>query len=111
MRKLLLFTSAILLLTFTSCGGIKSSSKGLENQCFIAVHGNALNYSDGVDVVVDDKINFKAEVTKYRQGKISSTVYAMKPGKHIISISFKGEVLYKKQVFLSNQETREIHLP
>lgn len=111
MKKLILFISAMLLLALSSCGGIKSSSKGLDNQSFIAVHGSALAYSGGVDVNVDDAINFKAEVTKYRKGRISSTVYAIKPGKHIITVSYNGEVLYKKQVFLSNQETREIHLP
>lgn len=111
MKKLILFTSTILLIAFSSCGGTKTSSKGLENQSFIAVFGPTTTYGDGVDVNVDDKLNFKAEVTKYSPGKIASKVYAITPGKHVITVTHNGEVLYKQQVFLSNQETREIKLP
>jgi hypothetical protein len=112
MRKLiLLFTTAILVLAFNSCGGIKTSTSGVENQSFLEFNGIPSKYDNGVDVNIDDKTNFKAEVIKFKPNKISTTVYAISSGKHVVTVSYNGTTLYKQQLFLSNQETRKITLP
>jgi hypothetical protein len=111
MKKIVLFTASILLLTLASCGGIKTGTTGVDNQSFLAFVGKPSDYKGGVDVVIDDKTNFKADVTKDYSDNIKGNVYAISTGAHTISVSYNGKVVYKKQLFLANQETRKIMLP
>lgn len=111
-KTIIKFTTPILfVLMLVACGGVKTSTSGVDNKTFLEFCSTPNNYRGGVDVNVDDKTNFKAEVIKYNPTKISTTVYAISPGKHVITVSYEGKVLYKQQLFLSNQETRKIILP
>ena len=65
--KKILFVIAIGLIVLTGCTGVKTLSTGLENEAFIEFIGKPSNYSGGVDVNIDDKTTFKAEVTKTTQ--------------------------------------------
>jgi hypothetical protein len=102
---------AISLILLTSCGGIKTSSSGLERESFLEFIGNPGNYSDGVEVSVDNKPTFKAEVFNDKATRIKGKVYAITPGQHIVSVTYKNNVIYKKRIFLSTQETKKILLP
>jgi hypothetical protein len=94
-----------------SCGGIKTMSSGLDNESYLEFVGKPNDYSDGLEVVVDGKINFKAEVNKNKTTKIKGQVYAISTGTHTLSVSYKSQVLYNKQIFISSQETKKIILP
>jgi len=108
MRNLFIAISLILL---TGCGGIKTSSSGLEKESFLEFIGNPQNYSGGVDVSVDSKPTFNAEVFNDKTSRVKGKVYAISTGQHIVSVTYKNNVIYNKQVFLSTQETKKILLP
>ena len=103
----LLLASFIIL---TSCGGIKTKTMGLENEAFLEFVGTINLYSGGVDVSIDNKINFKAIVIKDKVAYMKGEVYAISTGAHILKVSYKGEVLYEKQIFIAAQETKKIVL-
>ena len=109
--KKLLTVFAIGLILLSSCGGIKSTSKGLENESFLEFLGNPSIYKGGVSVALDDKTTFTAEVFKDKTRRMKGQVYAISTGKHNISVSYNGKVLIKKQIFVAAQETKEIVLP
>ncbi len=102
---------AIGLILLTGCTGVKTVSKGLENESFVEFIGNPTNYSGGVDVSIDDKINFTATVGHNHASGIKGKIYAIPTGRHIISISYKKTLIVQKQIFVSAQETKQIVLP
>ncbi len=108
MRNLIIAISLILL---TGCGGIKTSSSGLEKESFLEFIGNPNSYSGGVDVSVDNKPMFKAEVFNDKADRVKGKVYAISTGQHVISVTYKNNLIFNKQIFLSTQETKKILLP
>lgn len=95
---------------FVCCTGIKTTSSGLENDSYLEFVGKSSNYVGGVDVTVDDLVSFKAVVFE-NKGGIRGKLYAIPSGKHVISIYYKGELIVKREIFLSAQETKKILLP
>lgn len=109
--KKILFIIAIGLTFITGCTGVKTLSTGLENESFLEFIGNSSDYNGGVDVNIDDKTSFKAEVNKDHADRPKGSVYAISTGKHIVTVSFNNNVIFKKQIFISAQETKKIMLP
>lgn len=110
MKKILFIAIAGLML-LVGCTGVKSVTTGLENESFLEFIGNPKNYSAGVDVNVDDQSTFRAEVNKDQAYRAKGKVYAISTGKHLVTVSSNGTVLFKKQIFVSAQETKKIILP
>ena len=108
MRNLII---AISLIFLTGCGGIKTSSSGLETESFLEFIGNPHNYSGGVEVSVDNKTTFNAEVFNDKADRVKGKIYAFSTGQHIISVTYKNKVIFNKKIFLSTQETKTILLP
>jgi hypothetical protein len=102
---------AISLMFLTGCTGVKTTATSLENESFLEFVGTPGNYSNGVNVKIDDKISFNAEVNKDHADRPKGKVYAISTGKHIILVSYNDNTIYKKQIFISAQETKKIMLP
>ena len=102
---------ALFFLILTSCGGTKTSFQGLENQSFLEFLGNSNNYSNGVEVLVDDKSPFRAKVYKDKPERIRGEVYAIATGKHTLKVYYKNKMIYNQPLFISAQETKKIILP
>ena len=100
----------ISLMFLASCTGVKTVSTGLENEAYLEFLANPDNFKGGVDVNVDDKINFKAEVNAEHLDRPKGKIYAISTGTHTISVSYNQKVIYKKQIFISAQETKKITL-
>ena len=64
-----------------------------------------------LDVIIDDKTTFKAEVNKANAKRPKGSVYAISTGKHLVTIKYNNEIIYSKQIFVSAQETKQIILP
>lgn len=109
--KKLFYILAIGLVTLTACTGVKTVTKGLENEAFIELIGNSKNYSGGVEVSIDESVMFIAEVNEINMKRPKGTVYAISTGKHIVTLKYNNEVIYSKQIFVSAQETKQIVLP
>lgn len=108
-KIILLFAAALFLMT--SCTGIKSTTKGLENESYIEIVGTPNNYPDGVKVMIDDNKPFTAEVTRAGSKRPKGVTYAISTGRHKITIKQGNKILYSKEIFVSAQETKQIALP
>lgn len=108
--KIPLYLTLVSLILFTSCGGIKTHSSGLENEAFLEFVGPVKSYPDGVEVSLDNTITFIAVVNKDKVGYMKGEVYAISTGKHLLKVTHKGIVLYEKQIFVAAQETKKIVL-
>lgn len=110
-----LFIVVCVFLIFISCGGIKTTNIGLENESYLEFIGNPGNYSGGVDVLIDDKIAFKAEIVKDLKRNVSRVkggkAYVVSTGTHIVAVSYNNNLIMKKQIFISAQETKKFMLP
>jgi hypothetical protein len=109
--KKIFYVIAIGLLFVAGCTGVKTVTTGLENEAFLSFIGKPSVYKGGVTVNVDDKNTFKAEVCKDFTDRPKGKVYAISTGTHIVTVSFNNNVIFKKQIFISNQETKKIQLP
>lgn len=109
--KKIFFVIAICLIFLTGCTGVKTLSTGLENESFLEFIGNPSNYTGGVVVNIDDKSTFTADVNKDHADRPKGKVYAISTGKHTITVSYNNNVIFKKQIFVSAQETKKIMLP
>jgi hypothetical protein len=109
--KKIIYIIAIALIFLTGCTGLKTTSVGLENEAFLEFIGTPSNYTGGVDVNLDDINTFKAEVNKDHADRPKGKVYAISTGNHSITVSYNSKVIFKKQIFVSSQETKKIILP
>ena len=110
--KNMIFTIAISLIFLTSCRtGLKTTAIGIENEAFLEFIGTPDNYIGGVDVNLDDKNTFKGEVNKDHADRPKGKVFAIATGNHLLTVSYNSKVIYKKQIFVSSQETKRIILP
>lgn len=110
MKNILIILAIGLFLT-TGCTGVKTVTKGLENQSYIEILGDPNNYSGGVEVTTDETTTFNAEVNEANAKRPKGSVYAISTGKHIVTVKFNNEIIYSKQIFVSAQETKQIILP
>jgi len=120
MKKfMLLCLTTLLVLTSCKVGeGSLSTSRGLENESFLEFVGAASKYKGGVNVNIDDKNTFKAKVHNESEGngltpkvdRFKGEVYAISTGTHTITVTYENQVIYKKQIFISAQETKKIIL-
>lgn len=102
---------AIGLIFLTGCTGVKTLTTGLENESFLEFIGKPSNYNGGVNVNIDDKSTFKAKVNKDHANRPKGKVYAIFTGSHIVTVFYNNNVIFKKQIFVSAQETKKIMLP
>lgn len=109
--KRIIYTIAIGLIFLTGCTGLKTTSTGLENEAFLEFIATPGNYTGGVDVNLDGKNTFIAQVNKDHADRPKGKVYAISTGNHSITVSYKSKVIFKKQIFVSSQETKKIMLP
>ena len=109
--KKIIFVLAITLIFLTGCTGVKTLSTGLENEAYLEFIGNPSNYEEGVNVNIDDKSIFKADVNKDHQNRPKGTVYAISTGTHIVTVTYNNNVIFKNQIFVAAQETKKIILP
>ncbi len=109
--KKLIYILTIWLLVITGCTGVKTLSKGLENESYIEIIGKPGIYSGGVDVTIDETTSFKTKVNKGKAQRPKGNVYAISTGKHVVTVKYNNEIIYSKQIFVSSQETKQIVLP
>lgn len=110
MKKMIIAIS-IGLMFIVNCTGVKTMSAGLENESYLVFEGNPGNYSGGVDVLIDDNLSFKAEVNKEHSNSPKGTLYKISTGNHLVTVSYNNDVVFRKTIFVSSQETKIIVLP
>ncbi len=93
------------------CDVTKTVSRGIENQAFLLILGTPSNYPNGVEVVIDEKTKFNAEVQKNRDKVKHLRLYGISTGKHKVSILKNNKNIYEQIIFISSQQTKKIILP
>ncbi len=95
----------------TSCKvGSFSQERGLTDQAYLLFVANE-KYDNDVQVIIDGKTTFNAQVLKEKKGTIKGNTYAIAKGKRNLKIIYDGNVIYNKEIFVSAQETKKIQLP
>lgn len=106
-----LFILTIIMIILSGCAMVNTSTSGLTNESFLEFIGNPQKYKGGVDVTIDEATSFKALVYNREPDRTKGKVYAIPTGKHLVTVTFQNNVIYKQQIFLSTQETRKVELP
>jgi len=86
---------------------------GKEDMAYLVFVGSRQTYGNGSKLVqVDvDGTKFDAKVVKPKTANRKGTQYGVATGNRHVTVTFNGETIYSKQLFLSSQETKVINLP
>ena len=93
------------------CDVTKTVSRGIENQAFLLILGTPSNYPNGVEVVIDEKTKFNAEVQKNRDKVKHLRLYGISSGKHKVSILKNNKNIYEQIIFITSKKKKKIILP
>ena len=90
-----------------------AQQSGKEDIAYLVFVGPKQTYGNGSKPVqVDvDGTKFDAKVVKPKTANRKGTQYGVATGRRNISVTFNGQTIYQKQLFLSSQETKIINLP
>ncbi len=90
-----------------------TQQSGKEDMAFLVFVGPLKTYGNGSKLVqVDvDGTKFDAKVVKPKTANRKGTQYGVATGSRNIKVTFEGQTIYQKQLFLSSQETKIIQLP
>lgn len=104
--------SILLITALVSCStSIKTTSKGKDNVSYLEFIGDKDKYKDQVSVTLDGNIKFEAVINNKDRRVDDGTNYQIEPGKHSIEVVYNNELVFKKQIFLSPGETKQILIP
>lgn len=108
----LLFTINILLVGCKANYPVAQQS-GKEDIAYLVFVGPLKTYGNGSrPVQVDvDGTKFDAKVVKPKTANRKGTQYGVATGRRNVTVTFNGQTIYQKQLFLSSQETKIINLP
>ncbi len=90
-----------------------AQQSGKDDMAYLVFVGPLKTYGNGskpVQVDVDGK-RFDAKVVKPKIANRKGTQYGVATGRRSITVTFNGQIVYQKQLFLSSQETKIINLP
>ncbi len=111
MKNVLYLILTGLLLCSFGCTGVKTEATGLKDEALIKFIGKPGKYRKGLEVQIDDDITFTAEVVRPHSERPKGEAYSIPPGSHLVTITYKDELIYRKKIFVSTRETKKIQLP
>jgi hypothetical protein len=90
-----------------------AQQSGKDDMAYLVFVGPKQTYGNGSKLVqVDiDGAKFDAKVVKPKVANRKGTQYGVATGNRHVTVKFKGETIYSKQLLLSSQETKIINLP
>jgi len=90
-----------------------AQQSGKEDLAYLVFVGPLQTYGNGSKPVqVDvDGTKFDAKVVKPKTANRKGTQYGVATGRRNVTVTFNGQTIYQKQLFLSSQETKIINLP
>ena len=114
MKKIisLAITTATILLLFACRAHMPVAQQSGKDDIAYLIFVSASNQSNHeVTVTLDNDNTFTAKTVKSRKAIRRGTQYSAKTGTKTITVTDNGKVVYKKKIFLSAGETKEIQLP
>lgn len=90
-----------------------AQQSGKEDMAYLVFVGPLKTYGNGSKLVqVDvDGTKFDAKVVKPKTANRKGVQYGVGTGRRNLTVTFNGQTVYQKQLFLSSQETKIINLP
>lgn len=104
----------ITVLLVTGCKtGVYTSEGGKSDVAYLSFTSSNLYANKVVTVTIDNATTFEAKVVKEKKNreKYRGEVYAIAVGRKMVKVTFEGEVLYDKEIYVTTQQTKNIELP
>lgn len=111
MKSKLLFIALVALLVGCKANYPVAQQSGKEDIAYLLFVSGKEYTGKTVTVNIDGTTRFDAKVVKARKANRRGTQYGIGTGRKSITVTYDGRTLYNKQIFLSNQETKQILLP
>lgn len=110
MKKSLVFIFGLGLF-MSGCKAPVAQQSGKEDAAFLLFVGQKEYGGKQVQVTIDDKAPFTAEVVKAKKSSRKGTQYGIATGTRNLKVTSDGKTLYEKKIFVSTQEVKQIMLP
>ena len=113
MRKTLFIIVCVAAAMFYGCKANYpvAQQSGEDDMAYLLFVSTSDARNKDVNVTVDGKTAFTARTVKGRKANRRGTRYSVQPGKRHVKVTYEGNTLYDRTVFLSPQETKKITLP
>lgn len=109
-KRLILFALPLLLCSCKANFPVAQQS-GKEDIAYLLFVSPDRYAGEKVQVTVDDAQPFTAQVVTQKKANRRGTQYGIATGTHTVKVSYEGETIYRKKIFLPTQEVKQIVLP
>ncbi|WP_304296141.1 hypothetical protein [Porphyromonas gulae] len=97
---------------FSSCGSVASASYGMQDESYLIVTASKQYLGETVFVSIDGDSTVQAVPIKEKHAVRKGKRIVVSPGKHTVVVTDRAGVrLYEKQIFVSTNNGKMIHLP
>ena len=110
MKKFLIISAVIAMLVGCRAHYPVAQQSGKEDIAYLLFVSGDVYKGKTVDVTIDNGTSFQAQVVKSKKANRRGTQYGIPVGIKTLTVKYQGRVIYEKQIFLSNQETKIIVL-
>ena len=112
MKKVIIGLFAVALLLIGCKANLPVAQQtGKDDVAYLLFVGQSEYGGKEVQVSIDNEQPFNAKVVKSRKAVRRGTQYGVGTGTRSIIVKSEGKVIYKKKLFLSTQEVKQIQLP
>lgn len=113
MKKLSIVFASLLAVLLTACKANMpvAQQSGKEDIAYLLLVSNGGTYNNKTVQVSVDGQTFDAVVVKQKTSNRRGTQYTAPTGSHQLTVTFNGQTIYNKKVFLSTQQVKRIELP
>ncbi len=111
MKKFLMFFTVLALLMACKANYPVAQESGKEDMAYLLFVSSKQYAGKDVQVSVDGGAPFNARVVKSKKSNRRGTQYGINTGRRKIKVTFEGQSLYQKDIFVSTQEVKQIILP
>lgn len=106
----------ILAFSFLLLMGCKASypvaqESGKEDMGYLLFVSDKQYAGKDIQVTVDGTTQFMAKVVKGKKSNYRGNQYGISTGNRTLEVTFQGQTIYRKKVFISTQEVKQIILP
>lgn len=111
MKKILTILTVATLLIGCKANFPVAQESGKEDLAYLLFVGQNQYGGKDVLVTIDDATPFTAKVVKSKKSNRRGTQYGIATGTRDIKVTYEGETIYQKKIFVSTQEVKQIVLP
>ena len=106
-----IFIFSLLLLCCCKAHYPVAQESGKEDMAYLLFVSEKQYAGKNVLVSLDEGNTFMAKVVKGKNSNLKGTQYGISTGNRLLKVTYQGEILYQKRIFVSTQEVKQIILP